>query len=231
MNCDVCLFEEKRYTEKFVLRTFDISLSEVEVRLRGIDFSHRESLSGVDLFFSSEEEWKKAEEELREFVYSKDPSSMEEVVGSLLKERNFSLSTAESCTAGLLSARIVNVPGSSDYFVGGVVVYSNELKRDLLGVREDTLKTYGAVSEQTCREMLEGLRRRFGTKCGIAITGIAGPGGSEGKPEGLTYIGVYLRDKVSVEERIFGLGRNRNRFLSSQVALNTLRKLILKEGS
>jgi nicotinamide-nucleotide amidase len=230
MNCEVCLSEEKGFNSPYVLRTFDISPKELELRLRGVKVSMEVSLAGVDVTFESEEDLRKAYEDLKGYVYAVGTSSMEEVVGKLLKDKGFSLSTAESCTAGLLSARIVNVPGSSDYFVGGVIVYSNELKRKLLGVREETLKRYGAVSEETCREMLEGLRDKFGTDSGIAITGIAGPGGSGRKPEGLTYVGVYLRDKVVVEERMFGLGRNPNRFLASQVALNNLRKLIVEEA-
>ena len=111
------------------------------------------------------------------------------------------------------------------------MVYSNELKKSLLGVREETLEKFGAVSKETCGEMLEGLKKRFRTDCGIAITGIAGPGGSERKPEGLTYIGVYVRDREVIEERVFKMGRNPNRFLSSQVGLNILRKLILEEVS
>ncbi|WP_457600363.1 CinA family protein [Hydrogenivirga sp.] len=228
MNCEVCLAEEKVSTEPYVLRTFDLSAEEIEVRLRGLDFRVRITLAGVDLIFDREEDKKRAREELGGFVYS-EGSPMEEVLGKLLKERGYTLSTAESCTAGLVSARLVNVPGSSEYFIGGVVVYSNELKGEFLGVGEATLNRFGAVSEETCREMLEGLRDRFGTSAGIAITGIAGPGGSEHKPEGLTYVGVYLKDRLLIEERVFGMGRNPNRFLSSQVAFNNLRKMMVEE--
>ncbi len=231
MNCQVCLAEEERNQRAHILRTFDLSLKEIEERLRGLEFSSEVSPSGVDLEFRREEDWKRAKEILKDFVYSESGEPMEKVVGDLLRERSLTLSVAESCTAGLLSARIVNVPGSSEYFLGGVVVYSNELKKSLLGVREETLEKFGAVSKETCTEMLEGLRRRFRTDCGIAITGIAGPGGSERKPEGLTYIGVYVRDREVIEERVFKMGRNPNRFLSSQVGLNILRKLILEEVS
>ncbi len=229
MNCRVCLTEEWRYGDIHVLRTFGLSPEEVEVRLRGLDFKLEVTLAGVDILFEKKSDWERAKDELSGFVYSEDFSPLESVVGKLLKERGETLSTAESCTAGLVSARIVNVPGSSEYFVGGVVVYSNELKVKLLGVKEETLREFGAVSKETCGEMLAGLKERFGTTAGIAITGIAGPGGSENKPEGLTYIGVYYRDRVHIDERIFGMGRNPNRFLSSQVALNNLRELILEE--
>lgn len=226
MKCEVCLWERKRDFEGFVLRTFDLSPEEIEVRLRGLNFKLEVSLWGVDILFEGREDWERAKEEIGEWVYSGSWESMEEVIGKLLREKDLTLSTAESCSAGLLSARIVNVPGSSEYFVGGVVVYSNELKKKLLGVSEETLRNFGAVSEETCREMLRGLKERFGTDCGIAITGIAGPGGSEHKPEGLTYIGVYVGEMIHIEERIFGMGRNPNRFLSTQVAMNTLRRMV-----
>ncbi len=231
MDCQVCLAEGERKRKAYILRIFDIDLREVGERLRGLEFECEESLSGVDIEFGREEDWRRAREILRDFVYSESADPMEKVVGDLLRERNLTLSVAESCTGGLLSARVVNVPGSSEYFLGGVVVYSNELKKRLLGVREETLSRFGAVSRETCREMLRGLRERFKTDCGIAITGIAGPGGSGIKPEGLTYIGVYVRDREVIEERVLGRGRNPNRFLSSQVGLNILRKLILEEVS
>ncbi len=189
-----------------------------------------ESTGSLEIHFRFQEELERAKELLGDAVYS-EGDSMEKVVGDLLREKGMTLSCAESCTGGLVGARIVNVPGSSDYFVGGVIVYSNRLKVDLLGVKEETLRKHGAVSRQTCQEMLEGLRKKFGTDTGIAITGIAGPGGSENKPEGLTYIGVYAGEKKIIEERIFEMGRNANRFLSSQVALNLLRKMILEEES
>ncbi len=231
MNCQVCLSEEKAEKEGYLLRIFDLDPSKIEEKLRGFSFKLKVSLSGVEVEFESGEEWEKAKEILRDFVYSDKGEPMEKVVGDLLREKRLTLSTAESCTAGLLSARIVNVPGSSEYFLGGVVVYSNELKKELLGVREETLERFGAVSKETCAEMLRGLKNRFKTDCGIAITGIAGPGGSEQKPEGLTYIGVYVRDNEVIEERVFNMGRNPNRFLSTQVGLNILRKMVVEEGT
>ena len=229
MECDVCLQEKRKEDTPYTLKLFDITKKRVEnmLAVRPLDIS--ESLSGTEVHFSSRKDFESAKVILRDFIYSESNESMEEVVGKLLKRLSLKLSTAESCTAGLLSARVVNVPGSSEYFLGGVVVYSNLLKMKLLGVREETLKNFGAVSEQTCLEMLQGLKERFNTEAGIAITGIAGPGGSESKPEGLTYIGVYLREDISVDRRIFGKGRNENRYLSTQVALNNLRKLLIKE--
>ncbi|NPB06350.1 MAG: CinA family protein [Aquificae bacterium] len=223
MECKVCL--EERAPKGPVLRLFEVSLEEVKKRLEGFSFSYRVSLSGIDLFFCSRNELKKAKELLRPFVYSEGPP-LEEAVGKRLKELGLTLSCAESCTGGLVSARVVNVPGSSAYFKGGVVAYANELKVSLLGVPEELISRFGAVSRPVCHEMLEGLRRRFKTDCGIAVTGIAGPGGSERKPEGLTYVGVYAKGKQVILKRVFKGERNEKRFLSSQTALFYLLKLL-----
>ncbi len=228
MECSVCLQEKRRKTP-YTLRLFDITLQQVEEMLDVRPSDIAESLAGIDLRFSGHEDFERAKGALGNFVYSEDNESMEEVVGRLLKRLSLKLSTAESCTAGLLSARVVNVPGSSEYFLGGVVVYSNLLKMELLSVKEETLTSFGAVSKQTCLEMLQGLKERFKTEAGIAITGIAGPGGSGSKPEGLTYIGVYLKEHVRIDKRVFDRSRNENRYLSTQVALNNLRKLLIEE--
>ena len=230
MVCEICLVEKKPKEGLPVIRTFGITKEEIGEKLKGIPFTLEETLSGINLYFQREEDLLKAEIALGDAVYSRG-EALEEVVGGLLRDLGLSLSTAESCTAGLLSARIVNVPGSSDYFVGGVVVYSNDLKVTLLGVREETLRTYGAVSKETCLEMLRGLKSRFGTDCGVAITGVAGPGGTENKPEGLTYIGAFVKERYLVEERVFKKGRNGNRFLSTQAALDILRRLLSEEVS
>ncbi|WP_461829546.1 CinA family protein [Aquifex sp.] len=194
--------------------------------MEGVSFSYQVSLAGIDLFFDREEDWKRAKELLEEFIYTDRSENIEETLGRVLKEKGLTLSTAESCTAGLLSARIVNVPGSSEYFVGGLVVYSNELKERYLCVNPDTLKRYGAVSWQTCLEMTLGLKSNLETDCGVAITGIAGPGGTPTKPEGLTYIGIFVKDKVTIIKRVFSRGRNKNRFLSTQTAMFYLLKLL-----
>jgi len=122
----------------------------------------------------------------------------------LLIERGLTLSTAESCTGGLVAARIVNVPGSSAYFMGGVVAYDNTVKMKVLNVSPETLLKYGAVSEQTAKEMVIGVKKLMGTECAISTTGIAGPsGGTPEKPVGLTYIGVSVGDRVEVFKFIF----------------------------
>ncbi|MEO2083095.1 MAG: CinA family protein [Desulfurobacteriaceae bacterium] len=122
----------------------------------------------------------------------------------LLLERGLKLSTAESCTGGLVAGRIVNVPGSSEYFMGGIIAYDNSVKMKLLNVKAETLLKYGAVSKETAREMVLGVKKLLGTGCGISTTGIAGPaGGTPEKPVGLTYIGVSVGDRVEVFDFIF----------------------------
>ena len=122
----------------------------------------------------------------------------------LMMKKGLKLSTAESCTGGMVAARIVNVPGSSEYFMGGVVAYDNSVKMKVLNVKAETLLKFGAVSEETAREMVLGVRELLGTECGISTTGIAGPtGGTPEKPVGLTYIGVSVKNRTEVFRFIF----------------------------
>lgn len=114
-----------------------------------------------------------------------------ERVQRTLVDQRLTLSSAESCTGGLLGHVVTEVPGSSEYYLGGIISYSDALKRDELGVDQQTLEKHGAVSAQTCVAMAEGARRRYRSSLAVAVTGIAGPaGGTDGKPVGLTYIGV-----------------------------------------
>jgi len=116
---------------------------------------------------------------------------LEQRVGQALKKRRLTISVAESCTGGLLASRIIDAPGASAYFIGGIVAYHNEVKAKLLAVPEEALKKIGAISEETATAMARGCRRLFGTDIGVSITGIAGPtGGSAAKPVGITYIAV-----------------------------------------
>lgn len=128
-------------------------------------------------------------------------NDIEKVVGELLVNKGMTISTAESCTGGLISATLVNYPGISSVLTHGIVTYSNEAKMQLLGVSEKTLEQYGAVSEETAREMVEGLIKLTGTKVGISVTGIAGPGGgTKEKPVGLVYAALYIDGKVMVRK-------------------------------
>ncbi|MBM3330611.1 CinA family protein [candidate division WOR-3 bacterium] len=145
---------------------------------------------------------------------------VERLVGRLLKKTGLTLSVAESCTGGLIGDRLTDVPGSSEYFVGGVIAYSNEVKTRVLGVREPTLTKWGAVSEPTVREMAAGVRRKFATQVGVAVSGIAGPGGGTGaKPVGLVYICVTTAERVMVERHLFRGGRRSVKEQSAEAAL------------
>jgi nicotinamide-nucleotide amidase len=120
---------------------------------------------------------------------------VETPIGDLLRRRGWWLATAESCTGGLIGDKITNVPGSSDYYLGGVIVYSNKVKMEQLGVQSDILEQYGAVSRETVIEMARGVRLRFRSDVGLSVSGIAGPGGgSPEKPVGLTWIGLSTPD-------------------------------------
>ncbi|MBI5562683.1 MAG: CinA family protein [Deltaproteobacteria bacterium] len=144
-------------------------------------------------------------------------------IGRLLKEKGLSLGVAESCTGGLLSCRITDVPGASAYFRGGIVAYDNAVKIDALGVAASTIAAYGAVSRQCCMEMAEGARLRLGTDAGAAITGIAGPdGGTRRKPVGTVFVGVSMRGRVRVKRFFFGGGRLSVKRRSAQAALEMI---------
>jgi PncC family amidohydrolase len=148
---------------------------------------------------------------------------IEKTVGEFLRSRGLTLSVAESCTGGLLGHQLTNIPGSSDYFVGGVVAYSYEAKERILDVRHDTLFDYGAVSEHTAREMARGVRRLFGTDLALSVTGIAGPGGGmPDKPVGLVYIALSARDRDICHRFLWEGDREENKAYSAQAALEML---------
>ncbi len=148
---------------------------------------------------------------------------LEAEVGEALRRRGWRLALAESCTGGLVGHRVTEVPGSSDYFLGGVVAYANRAKVQLVGVRQETLAAHGAVSGETALEMARGARRALGAEVGLAVTGIAGPaGGTPGKPVGLTYVAVSTPAGERVERHIFSGDRSANKAASAEVALQLL---------
>jgi nicotinamide-nucleotide amidase len=163
-------------------------------------------------------------------VYGVDVSSLEEVVVRGLTERGLTLACAESCTGGLLSKRLTDIPGASACFLGGCVTYTNEMKERLLGVPHETLETYTAVSEQTAREMARGVRRVTGADVGVSVTGIAGPdGGTEAQPVGLVYIGLCWDggERVIVPDRRYMRDRARVRHSAASRALDLIRRELL----
>lgn len=160
-------------------------------------------------------------------VYGVDVDSLEQVVGDLLREKGLTLAVAESCTGGLLSKRITDVPGSSAYYKGGVCSYTNEVKVNLLGVEQATLDAYTAVSEQVAGQMARGVARVLGTDIGIGITGIAGPdGGTEEQPVGLVYISIFYAGNTVTKKMQTSLGRDRVRNHAASTALDMIRRQI-----
>jgi len=154
---------------------------------------------------------------------------LENVIGEILIKNKLTVSTAESCTGGMLSARLINFPGISEAFMEGAVTYSNDAKMKRLGVKKETLDMYGAVSSQTAHEMAEGIAKTAGTDIGISTTGIAGPGGgSSEKPVGLVYIGLYINDSVKTFECRFSGKRQEIRENTVIKALRLLKDELLK---
>lgn len=153
--------------------------------------------------------------------------TLEEEVGELLKSQKLSLSTAESCTGGGVAARITSVPGSSEYFKGGIVAYSNEVKISLLGVSAQTLGQHGAVSRETVVEMAQGAMKTLKTDCAIATSGIAGPGGgTPEKPVGTIWIAVAYKKEIVTHKQEGDEGRAANVQKTIEKALLSLRTLL-----
>jgi nicotinamide-nucleotide amidase len=166
-------------------------------------------------------------EALGEDCYGRDGESLEQVVGHRLTARGLTLATAESCTGGLVGHRLTTVPGSSNFFERGVVVYSNRAKQELLGVSEEILRTHGAVSRPCAEAMVRGVCERSGTACGLSITGIAGPdGGTPTKPVGTVFIGLAVPGLVEARHFRFAGGRASVKWQSSQMALDMLRRAL-----
>ncbi len=160
-------------------------------------------------------------------VFGYDDDRLELIIGNMLRDHQKTLATAESCTGGYIAHLITTIPGSSDYFIGSVVAYANEIKENILGVNAASLEKFGAVSEQVVREMAAGVKNRFGTDYAIAVSGIAGPaGGTEEKPVGTTWIAIATPDSITT--RMFKLGEHRERNIRKAAlsALNLLWKAI-----
>ncbi|KPK80580.1 MAG: damage-inducible protein CinA [Bacteroides sp. SM23_62_1] len=165
-----------------------------------------------------------------EYISGLEDESIEKVIAALLVEKGTTLATAESCTGGNIAHLITSVPGSSRYFVGAVVAYSNDIKERILGVKKETIEKHGAVSEPVVKEMASGIRNLYQSDYAIATSGIAGPdGGSVEKPVGTTWIAVASACQIKAEKYLFGDLRATNIQKASVTALNMLRKLIQSE--
>jgi len=164
---------------------------------------------------------------LREYLFAEDERGVEEIVLVLCRARGFSLATAESCTGGLVAARLTSVPGSSDVVLGGVVAYANEVKRAELGVSEELLARHGAVSAEVAAAMAAGVRARLGADVGLAVTGVAGPaGGTPEKPVGLVYLHVETPDASQARTFDFPGDRDSIRMRATVGALHLARRLL-----
>lgn len=198
--------------------------SQFGVKIRITAIAKEESVANERIF--------EVEQQIRSkvgrYIYGKDNQSLEEVVGNLLKERSLTIAVAESCTGGLISSRITNVNGSSKYFERSMITYSNGAKVELLGIDEDLIMKYGAVSLDVARLMAEGIKAVSGTDIGLAATGIMGPtGATENKPVGLVYIGICNEKVCTAKEFRFGDNRLLNKDRTSQAALEMLRRNLL----
>ncbi|MBK6935927.1 MAG: nicotinamide-nucleotide amidohydrolase family protein [Chitinophagaceae bacterium] len=167
----------------------------------------------------------------KEYLVTNEDEGLEVVVGKLLKAKNKTMGTAESCTGGYIAHLVTSVPGSSAYFKGTVVSYANEIKEDLLDVKRKTLDSVGAVSEETAVEMVNGALKILNTDYAIAVTGIMGPdGGSEEKPVGTVWIAIGSKTKTETHKLNLRFDRQRNISLTAVNALNLLRKCILSDA-
>jgi len=167
---------------------------------------------------------------IEEYIYGYGNEELAESIGKTLQLKNATLATAESCTGGYLAHLFTSVPGSSVYYKGSVITYAYEFKEDLLGVKNETLNTFGAVSEETCREMIAGALSRLKTDYVITTTGIAGPGGgTPDKPVGMVWIGVGNKNKIITKKYYFNRNRIENIHLFAITALDMLRKMLKEE--
>jgi competence/damage-inducible protein CinA-like protein len=197
------------------------SLGSIEIHLRARAASAEEAEALIAPLAE------KIELEMGDHVYSTQGESLEEIVGMFLMMKQKTVATAESCTGGLLAERITRTPGSSNFFLGGAVCYSNKLKTKLVGVSAELISQHGAVSKPVAQAMAEGIRRRSGASIGIGITGIAGPaGGSQEKPVGLVFVALADERGTQVREFRFPGTRERIRQWSATVALEMIRRRV-----
>ncbi len=200
------------------------SVGRVRIRLMG-------SIQTTEEMKIYESTCKVIAQRLGEFVFAEEDISLSEAIGRMLLKRNATLSVAESCTGGYTGHLMTSISGSSGYFEGGAITYSNALKHSILGVRNETLDKFGAVSQETAEEMANGAVRAFHTDYAVAITGIAGPGGgSEEKPVGTVWIAVASNDDVESHKWRFTKDRARNIELSAIMALNMVRKFLKRKA-
>jgi len=210
----------KRYPD--IQTTILAGAGEIQLHLRTRADSLEAAQQGVDKLAGE------IEDELDDSVFSSNGESLEQIVSYFLQMRNLTLAVAESCTGGMLAERITSISGSSRYFVGGAIVYSNELKTQFSGVPADLIAKHGAVSREVAIAMAEGIRERCHANLGLAITGVAGPtGGTDEKPVGLVFHALAGDGKTDVVERSFPGDRKRIRWFATQQALDMVRRRLM----
>jgi nicotinamide-nucleotide amidase len=193
----------------------------VDLRFRLIS-DNKDEQQQIELFVNA------VRNKAAKYIFTEENIELEQVIGQILKNKELSFSCAESFTGGLIGDLITNIPGSSEYFIGGLTTYSNESKMNSLKVKQKTLKAHGAVSSETALEMVRGVQKVFNTDCAVSTTGIAGPtGATENKPVGLCYIASRFGDKEAVKEFHFGRDRIINKHRGAMAAMEMLRRLIL----
>lgn len=197
---------------------------ENEVTLR-ITAKSKDDEKANDLIKSIEE---KIKDRVGKYIYGYDDTTLEETVAKLLVKNNMTIAVSESCTGGMVSSKLIDYPGISQSFIEGCVTYSNEAKMNRLGVKKETLDKYGAVSSETAIEMAVGIAKNLNTNIGLSTTGVAGPGGgTDEKPVGLVYIGIYINGDVKVKKCNFSGSRDKIRSRATNEALNLLRLELL----
>ena len=197
---------------------------EVKIKITAEDEEEKQAVRTIETLEN------KIRERLGDDIFGVDDETLEKIVGVLLTMRKKTIAIAESCTGGLVSHRLTNIPGSSVYFRGSVVAYHNEIKADILRVPPGTIEKSGAVSRETVQAMARGIRKVNKADLGLAVTGIAGPGGNEErKPVGLVYTALASNDDLFTEEHHFSGAREDIKLKASQMALDMVRRYLLKE--
>lgn len=239
-------FQDRPITKSLLVKTFGLKESELALKVQSIEttgayLGYRAHYPEVHLRISARGETEKEAEEtisvqlgkiesaIGEYIFAYSDVTMEEIVGQLLKENKFSVSMAESCTGGLVSHRLTNLPGSSQYFNRAVVCYSNESKINDLGVSRLLLEQYGAVSSHVAEAMAKGILDLSGSDIGVSITGIAGPGGgSEEKPVGTVYMALASKNGDIISNKFgFHGDREQIKLISSTECLDLIRKFLI----
>ncbi|MEO0261924.1 MAG: nicotinamide-nucleotide amidohydrolase family protein [candidate division WOR-3 bacterium] len=230
---------KKKY-EIIRIRTFGLKEIEIMEKIKGKEeFLKPMSILPKDLeveivLYGKKEEINKKlkflRKRLKDFIVSEKGERVEEVLGKFLRKRNLTISTAESCTGGLIGDIITRVSGSSDYYKGGIIAYNEDIKVNILNVKKENIEKYTVYSEEVALEMAENVRKIFNTDIGISTTGIAGPkGGTKDKPVGLIYMGISFKDKNYVFKEIFKGEREDIKMKASLFILNKLLKILKEE--